>query len=708
MREVVLRSEYRPTTCEDALLVSRGGAGATVAVGCRRGLLWLIDEVLRLVRGADAELCLCHVDVTAQHEVVTYSLLGTLKLYRAAAATTAEEDVERTSMAHVARTFVQHHLPANVTATKALRRVRDGVLVLLIANARGISLYQQQREGEPLYGATFYPTDAPVHSLDAAGDAVAAGLATGRVLVWLIVNAATTGPKVPPGLAPDTAAIATNASLPVGAADTDIAAPTAASTKATTPAADTDAEPVNIHDSRFFQLTQHPPLTLTSPDADSATEGSDCSGAGNPPGTPDNTHVSDGPESCSVSQESASASSSSVAAAQHSFRSHSVDSAASALVAAAAPVAAVRSRVMSLLSSVVAGGRDKSPSDPLLPEPLPAPTTQDDVALPADLTAVVAPPQPTLALAPVPFGGWCPQDLAASGPALVAVVTATDGGGEGEAGEEEDGCSCGWLAVAWMDGCLCTGSVAAPRWGFDRCVRLAEPFHRLQFLPDRVDFAGGRPRLCVVAATWAGAVVFADADGVPAVAGDLEPAPAHVLMFDARLFLGQRGGGVGGGAIRTFGAAARTLCLFDECGDCHAVLDVRAQLEAVPPPEILPVTFKRETVEGVRKLLAVARYADTTNLPPQISAVLIRAIDKYEGAKRRVEWKETEQLEVGPCYECTMPTASPCDVLYCSCRRRSVTSSTTSRGAHTLSAADHAQRRPYRLPCTRNIYSSSY
>jgi hypothetical protein len=198
-----------------------------------------------------------------------------------------------------------------------------------------------------------------------------------------------------------------------------------------------------------------------------------------------------------------------------------------------------------------------------------------------------------------------------------------------------------------MDGCLCVGAVTAQRWGFDRCVRVAEPYHCVQFLPARVGFAGGQPRLCVAAVTWAGALVFIDTDGAHSGGGGVGGnggSPEHALTFDSRLFLGQRRGVAA--AARTFAATTRTLYLFDERCDCYAVPDVRTQLAAVAPPDIRPVTFKRETVESVRKLLAVARYADTGNLPAPIAAVLLHAIEKYEGAKRGLERKEVEQLEV--------------------------------------------------------------
>ena len=182
------------------------------------------------------------------------------------------------------------------------------------------------------------------------------------------------------------------------------------------------------------------------------------------------------------------------------------------------------------------------------------------------------------------------------------------------------------------------------QWHVHRSICIGEAFCQVQFLPQLVSFSkttdiGGsdqglstssssgsplspRDLCCCVVSTWTGTMLFVSVDDnellTPATT-NMHPSnegitnfedgltePQYVLSFDTRLFLVPHSITI----ARQFSCQQNTLYLFNEVGECFVVSDIHQQLSTIIPHELPAVTFQQETIEGIKKLLNIMRYAD--------------------------------------------------------------------------------------------------
>ena len=188
MREVILKSiplpGIPPPAGETMLLSSSTTSPGMVFASPKVGIsMHASGTALRQTRIMDDDSheeneCLCYVDMISSNETITYSLHGIVKIY------SIDESNEVCLLQLV---LAQSGLKTNVTAVKAFRFMHDDVLLLLVGDALGLTLYRLEPDQKSFREMVFLRMDAPVYSLDVAiatGDIFMVGLKTGQILIF--------------------------------------------------------------------------------------------------------------------------------------------------------------------------------------------------------------------------------------------------------------------------------------------------------------------------------------------------------------------------------------------------------------------------------------------------------------------------------------------------------------------------------------------
>ena len=225
------------------------------------------------------------------------------------------------------------------------------------------------------------------------------------------------------------------------------------------------------------------------------------------------------------------------------------------------------------------------------------------------------------------------------------------------------------------------------QWQVHRSISIGEAFCQVQFLPQLVSFSkpmdseesdqglsfsssssssssssavassssgsplsSSRELLCCVISTWTGTILFVSVDdnddnksltslsaptnnihhtnqGITTFEDGLSE-PQYVLSFDTRLFLIPHSITI----ARQFCCQQNILYLFNEVGECFVISDIHQQLSTNIPHELPTITFKQETIEGIKKLLNIMRYADEKDLGRLTKShhfVTVRLSDTY-------------------------------------------------------------------------------
>ena len=191
MREVILKSvpllgSPAGGAAGETLLMSKSisshHSGMVFAVPSS-GIFYASGTTLRRTRIMDdnheesGSGCLCYVDMISSHEVITFSLHGVVKIF----------SIDESNEVCLHLVLVQTGLKTNVTAVKAFRFMHDDVLLLLVGDVLGLTLYRLEPNQKSFREMVFLRMDAPVYSIDvavASGDIFMVGLKSGSVLMF--------------------------------------------------------------------------------------------------------------------------------------------------------------------------------------------------------------------------------------------------------------------------------------------------------------------------------------------------------------------------------------------------------------------------------------------------------------------------------------------------------------------------------------------